>query len=675
MLVIVDGPAGLDAPMSQQLRTFKGHVVALSFTQGGAGIDAITRLVESSGGALEVITGAGYLDQVSTTMGAKYLQLIADLPDRYHVGGKSLKEAVTFEDLSLWWLNEVSSKRSDLYPTFTRLCQLEVVGQVAEQTGASSLLLASSDAAFWDVVASFCRTAGIRLSSARPAARFGFWSKRFLDTVKVSAVLFRWMLRTAGQMAMAKLLVPTRAAKSSANGSLCVFHTLYPSLWQDATKGADSEVDEKYQQTPKLVRELGGMPTLYAGTLASDDSHQHLAMREYLRLCLYIRCHPEIGGVPFHLMDRDLRWLDLIPAYLRSLLAFRHLLLWRRCDFRRQWRMDGVDLYPLVEVELHQSASRIPRYLLHLQRMRRFLERTRPACLVTSHFEFGYGRAIVYAAKTSAPSPLIIGVEHGPSGRKLQARHNKSELDGHFEPPPDFIHSVPLPDAFFLEGEEGRQLLLDAGLPSDRLHVLGAPRVNRLASVRTRSEAQPRVGGEALRVLTTFGQHDGLQILQICMPVLKSVPGYHFIIKTHPRSELHGEAVERQLGGIGGESTYEVTAGNFYDQLGFADVVIATYSSTALEAAALGYPLVCLHLPDFVSPSGLLDTDFGVKWAANAEELAKALKENSESPVTNPHVDEIEQYFFTKLDGQADHRWAQEIIRLTEEHLEAASQG
>ena len=83
-----------------------------------------------------------------------------------------------------------------------------------------------------------------------------------------------------------------------------------------------------------------------------------------------------------------------------------------------------------------------------------------------------------------------------------------------------------------------------------------------------------------------------------------------------------------------------------------------------MEAAALGYPVICLHTPDRVTQSPLLDLDAegAVFWAADWTQLDLALDKAFGTVEINDTLSQrIERYFFDRLDGNADIRWARMI--------------
>ena len=649
VLVIVDSG---DVVINQS--SFDGigdaPAVVLSFTQSKAKVEEVVAAVSSSSD-VRIESGAPSVDDVAPDVTERFLELLARVPREFKLGGKPLDQAWEFDGGgSLWWLHELSGRRSDLYPTFTRLCQLEVVRRAVQRSGATDVVLVSDDGAFSKVIASLCEGLAITYS-APPAAK----ANTGLSYRGIVARLALWSSRTVAQTLLAKLLTFNTKPVRVSGMPVCCFHTLYPALFI-TTHGV---MDEKFHRVPNLVASHGVTPFL-AVTFAADDGHQHLTMPAYVKACLMLRRKPSFNDVPAGLIDRDLSWGGMVSGRVGgAVAAFRNASLeWRR-GFRSLWRMGDVDIFPLIRPELRMATYRTPRYLMHLRRMQAFVDATEPDAVTSSLFEFCYGRATTYAIAGSRSKPLNIGVQHGPTGRKLMYRFAAGELAASAEARSP-LH-VPMPDHLILESEEARIALSTSGYPSERLHVLGAPRLDSLPGVPRWRGAKGRKGKPG-RVLVAFGASDGAQIMGMVSPVMERIGGYHFIMKPHPRSSVQAEQIEAILS-HGRASTYEVASVGLYDLLPTAEVVVATYSSVGMEAAALGYPTVVLNLPDFASPSGLMDIAGNVRFAASPEALATVLEAAASTAVAESG--EVERAFFSRLDGKAQERWAEAIARLT----------
>jgi hypothetical protein len=664
-LVILDSGDNVINPIA--LGCLGGSAVTiLSFTQSHSALAEVVAALSPSG-KITIESGAPFLDEVAPEITNRFLDLLSRVPRDFKIHGKPLIQAwASSEGASMWWLHELSGRRSDIYPLFTRLCQLEVVRRALHRTGATRVALVSHDDAFSQVMASLCATEGIVYQApATTKVNNG------LSKVGIAARLALWSVRTIVQTGMAKLLTRNTKPVRVSGTPLCCFHSIYPSFFI-STRGK-GVMDQKLLRVPNLVTAHGVTPFI-AVTFAADDGHQHMTMGDYLKACLMLRRRPGFNDIPARLIDRDISWLRMLGGFLNGLsAAFKQIALENNSAFRDQWRLGDVDIFPLIRPELRMATYRTPRYLMHVRRTQASIDAIAPDTVISPLFEFPYGRSISIAIAASRTKPLNIGVQHGPTGRKLMYRYAPGELAplGESRGP----HYLPMPDHLILESEEALSVLSRSGYPLDRIHVLGAPRLDALADA-------PRWGGpnartdRPLTVLVIFGGTDGGQIMGAVRPVLNGVSNYHFIFKPHPRSSVQVDQIERFLS-VGStesrDSTYETASGNIYHLLTRADAVITTYSSAGMEAAALGYPTVVLNLPDFASPSGLMDITGNVRFAASPQALADALiavqsRASADSGNQIGPTRVLERNFFFRLDGKSQERWAEAIADLARQH-------
>jgi hypothetical protein len=508
------------------------------------------------------------------------------------------------------------------------------------------MVLLSADGAFAKVMRSLCNTVGVDVHQPK-----GLEAPS--DALGLGGIVSRlglWAVRVTLMTAMAKVLTRnTRPAHADAPVSC--FTTIYPAMF-GATAGAR---DSTLMGVPTMMHERGVNPFIGV-TFAVDDGHQHLSLRAYAKACLMLRRQPAFDGVPARLMDRDLSWSHLFGGIATGLrAAARQYWLERNRGFRKQWVLDGVDIFPLLTPEFRMAVYRTPRYLVHMIRTRDFLNRVKPDAVVGAFFEFAIGRAAAYAASTASVPPLTIGVQHGATGRKLMYRLVRGEMPETLAPnAPD---AMPMPIHLLLESEETHWTMVRSGYADDHLHVVGAPRLDALADV-PRFAARTEPADRPVQVLVAFGGSDGGQIMALCKAVMERTSAYHFVLKTHPRSSVQAPQIYDQLRGVSG-ATYEVAIDGFYDLLPHADVVVATYSSAGMEASSLGYPVVALHMPDYASPSGLMDAGGNVRFAASPEGLIAELAAAASTPPTVSA-----NSVFWELDGQAQTRWADAIATL-----------
>lgn len=642
-------------------------VCLLSFSPSREITDRIADCLAEDGVQMECINAAGKLDNVALKARERFSELVAKIPLSFQVRGRNLKCALTFEGrLSIWWLNELSTKRSDLYPTFTRICQVEVILDVVRSARPEAVDVLTEDGDFWDVVAALCRTAGIHVRLPPPVGRYRASFHRFAEIIRIFGRSVLWFLRTGIQMLLAKFMVGS-GTQRHADEEPCAFYTHYPGMW----RGSGGTRDDIYAGVPFLLSRIWGVPTVYACTFSADGSHQSVSVRDYYRHCQWLKGEMRTSsGCGFYLMDADLRWSDLWRAVSHISIVLKYLQLELTPDFRNVWLYDGVNIFPLIRREFRMAMRRIPRYVLHALRVRRFVERVHPRCFVTYLFEYCYGRAMVFGVKTVKDAPPVVGVQHGPyAKRKLLNYHYPGELLACPGRPSDFIENAPIPDLVIIEGEGAKERLSEAGYPADRLVVAGAPRLAGLRQVPHKGTLPPGDFCSRKNVLVVFGQHDAAGILSVCSTVMRQRSDCHFILKLHPKGGFSEERVRAVLDSGEMCSTYEIERGVVYDRLSQADVVLTTYSSVGMEAMVKGYPVICLHLPNVVNGSPMLDIETpGVVNVTNSDELESAINNETLFNCGDNGNQSIRKYFFSGFGEDAEGEWAKAILSVLNSH-------
>lgn len=656
-----------NAPLAMPEKTSAGSAaILLTFSLDDAATRDLYEVLTRRFARVEILSAARLLDDAALRVRPEYGCLVAEAPDRVWVGKKTLRQAFTFEGrLSLWYLSETFGRRSDVYPTFTRLCQLEVVRSLTATRRIGRCLLLSRDQNFWLLMHDFCKQSGIPLASPRPSEKPVI---RSLPRILAGSLV--WFATTMVQTILARRLLKQQPGINTSVRSSCAFHTVFPLLW----RGRNLEQDEKYGDTLKVMQAMGRLTPVYALSFIADGFHQQVNLKEFRNLRRWLTNRWRMSGLAVCLLDAYASGRDILRALLTISLVWKYYRLERCQGFQDYWRYKGVSFFPFIREELRTSMLRTPRYLLHALRVRRFVQQTSPCGLVYPLFDFGFGRAVAYGVRTAGTGTVLIGVQEGPyAKRKLSTYHYPGELSLNSGGSKDFLLSPPLPDWVILEGRGARERLQESGYPTGRLYVGGAPRVDRLVQIpcwrehrHERRKVAGRIEGKKI-VLVAFGQHDAKPIMAACLPVLEKRGDYHFVFKLHPRGGKTPQEIQEYLAGHNLAGTCSIKTGDIYQLLPGADVIVATYSSVAMEAAALGYPVICLHLPNLVNATPLLDLEVPnvLFAAANSEALMTAL-DRAIGNVGLPAAaeQEIEAYFFYRLDGRSAERWAQKIVEV-----------
>lgn len=616
--------------------------------RSGKGIeDAVQHELTQVGAKPTIRTAAGDLDRIALEYRDGFTRMVADAPAHLFGGGLQGPSGPLFEGrLALWWLDEITTKRSDSRPTYSRFCQIQLVREAIRKEGITEVRVMTRDPPFWDSLNSLAHSMGVVLATPRPEQHLLTRTKIVFSATKALLINLVWFARTALQTILAKVILDAGGAWDGYH----VFYTHFPNLWRRTGR------DEKYAGVPARLSEIAGVNPMYACSFSTDGRHQGAPLLEYSARCRWARSYNEEASVPLHVIDRDLKLSDFPRALWAGGVAVRYLRILASSRFKKAWTYDGVDFSPLFVAEFREGMQTIPRHVLSALRVRRFLEKARPVCFVHYLFEFGYGRALVYGIRTAQPNLPIVGVQQGPvTHRQLQYHRvpGEIELGSH-----DFLRRPPTPDGLILESEAAREILAKAGFDDSRMVVAGAPRLGSMTECRARGRTRG-AKNERSRALVVFSPHDAVPMLAAVLPAMEALSGFHFVFKLHPRGRHSESSLLRSIGRIRCQATFEIATGSIYEHLSRSDVLITTYSSVGIEAATLGIPPVCLHLPERVNVGQLLELDGGgVRFATDTETLLEALVECvTEGMRESVRIDRLE-HVMGAYGPEAEAQWA-----------------
>lgn len=602
----------------------------------------------------QVIQAGKRFHQLAPKVKDDFSELVAKVPGRYMRRGKNLKEALAVEGkLSLWWLCEISMKNSESKPTFNRLCQLYVILELIEEGPCSAIDLFTTDPVFSEVLRRAATSRQLQFHSTA-----GPLPSPYRKTLRSFAGRAKWFIQVTVFTLWARRLLPRLDVKRIQENRSVAFLTFYPNLW----RSKDFVKDEKYGNLPKTLNEMLNGRVCYAYTLVSDGFYQRVGLRDFITHCRRLRAGQTPDGLCLYSLDRELTFGDILKAFWGKTALWDLLRLEWDAQFKALWTLWGVDVYPLVREEMRMTFRRIPGYLAEAFRVRRFVEQYKVNCLITYLFEFCYGRAIIYGAKTAKPYPVVIAMQHGPTASlKLVYYHYPGEIRPCPERPSDMIHNMPQADLLLVEGRLAQEMLGRSGFDRNRIKVVGAPRLD--DSMLMRSESNGRNGAIRPRLLFALGLHDYQQMLAFSRPLLQKQSSYQVVFRPHPKTRQIVKRLLDQIASENGEDRCELDDGDVRASIDRADIVIATYSSVGVEALVAGKPVICVNLPNAVNISPLVDMPGPARFVYDTQGLSAAIESilDQRSRSVDDIVAEVERMNFNVLDGRANLRAAEAI--------------
>jgi len=492
-----------------------------------------------------------------------YLDLIARI-GATPVGGRTLRQALKRKiGCSRWWFLKTSEKdcvwEGDF--TYTTLIRLLCIKHVADLYALRRVRLVGAPP---EIARALAGTFDVGQIPGRTP-----WSS-FVRTVgkgllrRLGALLFFvrlwWELK--------------RRPVQVADG----FDVLLEAHWdwsvRPATNG--SVQDRYFDDLPERLRSKGirvGWLLWYETPWAMWPRRAWL--RDYAALS---ERYPDLICLERYLTIRDvvLRAFDLQGLY--EFLRFD-----REDSFRSLFRIDGLDLYPVVRARLLDDFSNPSLYRLELLETvtSRACQRLDPKLLLTFLELFLHVKAIYSGARLGSPAIKLWTAQH--ASYSSDKTFGRVQLHAELYGQPDDC-AVPIPDGIFAMGELARRLWLENGFDAEQVLVTGGLRYQH---VRIQGNGRRKGGKPQTTVLLIASMNEALD-LDMCAAAsaaTRDLSSVRLLLRDHPSYSLSQRCGFQQF-----QHRIEVTRGTAEEDLDRADLVVFTHSGMAEEALLMGIP-------------------------------------------------------------------------------------
>lgn len=290
-------------------------------------------------------------------------------------------------------------------------------------------------------------------------------------------------------------------------------------------------------------------------------------------------------------------------------------------QFHKLFVFNGINIYPLVAEDLWRSVLiHWPHMELLSQRVFRILSVIRPQLSLLYCFEYIYGRAIIRGLRKAGDS-IIVGMQHGPIAyMKLNYATDSDSVTGKGK------QSNPHPDIYLVDGPMAKTILKEGGIPSHCIFPVGPVRFSQLWPRAAQSSEIKRFQQLPVRMLIAPGHSDTEFVLKFAFDALKSTKDLKLIVKLHPKvPQGRFDQVMSQFPNLNGEQIICVDEGTIYDWMDQVDMILATYSSAAIEAIVFGLPVIILESGRTPDQSTFSWNDSPVLRASTPENLKQCI--------------------------------------------------
>ena len=441
---------------------------------------------------------------------------------------------LTKESSPLFYLTDLSCKRSEFFSTFSDLCHLKLLENIINEKKIRSIHFKGITPEF-----EFAARSSLIISNCICTFEQNTKSKDKYDGFSYLLSQNSYFSRTFIQLIFCKLLFPKQDWKKNE-----LFFTRYPLQLNSSFQ------EEKYGE---LSNEKHFLVSVF-----TDGMHQKVNIIDYINHLLFLKKNHE----KLILLDKEVRFTDLLIFWSRSFALYRkaaHIL-------PRSLVFEGIDLRAHLTLEAQFSMLRLPRLMMHKTAFNRVFEKTKAKTIWYYLHEYPWGRLISKLA--SVYDIYRVGFQHGPSGL-LRLNYVLAEGEAGL--------SVPIPDELLAEDSFSKKLYESYGYRNVKI----MKQVYRLSYLNDIKRMDDPLG-----ILIACGLHDAEYLLNSLCDKIRKNPQEKFFLRLHPRSN---QTIPPNVKKLNLPNLF-LAEGPISYWLSASKEVWYSYSSVGLEARLLGIP-------------------------------------------------------------------------------------
>ncbi len=496
------------------------------------------------------LNDAAALNRISKELRDRYVSWV------YEFNKEFLEAGLVWEETSLFFLSDLSTKRNELFDTYNTLSVLVLIKEALGGEHIANVVLNGCDRSFAEAVRSaFPHAVHQTRNSRHPRVRL---PRRIFADIRFAIYL--------GFARFLNLLLPS-AVDNGSRAEGRYFFSFFPQTFdqvnEDIRYGEDVREEDRY-----LV------------AVMADGMHQQLSPFSYWRN------RKRIPARKFIVIDEGIRLADL-------LLGIR--IWWKMFCFSRSRKgvedvIFGLNISGYIQEELIWSISRVARLVMFSKALDRVLADLRITELVYIVFEYPLGRAISALVGRKFRKILRVGFNHGEcSWRFLNYFLHNGEPSA--EPP--YLEHCPIPDEVLAESPLAASIYQYSGYQNIKI-MKTVPRLKYLKKINFAKRSS--------KVLIVAGLHDGEDLLRFMIPMImdNSSQTYHF--RPHPRGQNAYLKETQRL-----PKNMIIDRGQISDALSEVESLYVTYSGLGPEVASLGIPVKIVCIPGRINWSKGID--------------------------------------------------------------------
>ena len=505
------------------------------------------------------INNAARLNELAEMLRDDYTNWIYSLNELF------ISARLCTKELSLFFLSDISAKRSEFFETYECVCGLLLIKESLEKYEIASAQLIGFDTGF-------IRAFKALFTDIRVDVESYAESKTSVKRRVLADVLY--LSRITAVVIVNAFTRSSRVCMQSTYGRL--FFSIFPQMFSDS--GRETKYGDYFNENDQFVV-----------SIMTDGMHQKLSVNNYYR---YKKLASEKR---FLIVDEYLRVSDV------TLGLFWAIRLWW-FYYRQQtqiYKFNDIDITGLIRVELLFSVSRLTRLCVMMGSLRRCFQKVNVKEVVYYPCEYPLGRLISYVLSVVSTDILRTGFQMSICSRRRLEQY-LAPGEGSLKLP--FIYRAPIPDQIISEDSSAAQIYRYSGY----VNVSTMEKVYRYAYL---DDLHPEKQRNC--ELIAPGLHDGADLLDRLQGMIKQYPNTQYMFKPHPRAD--NRYIDRYID----NRNIQISHRSMPELLSIVSVVYVTHSSVGIEAQRLGLKVVVIDVPGRINPSPLLDAHHSdiVRWS------------------------------------------------------------
>ena len=586
---------------------------------------------------LEIRETAYLLNISADQLRTKYLEFIAQLPQKIQHKGQNLKEWFAIDGcLSAWWLSLIAEKNTFKSEAFNRLVQLETILSILKKEKIDFLLFASKSQKLQNALKAYVQKHGISFRTV-PARILNGMKDRMKELQRghylkhALHVLFFAVCQYGrfGQIRRAMKGIPRRMRDPDQ------LMLVGPYPYFDTTHAQAGVFKNKLYSQLQEALERGNRKIVWAlfnvqnGSCTIPEALQYA--RDFIK-----------KGYNIYFLEESCSMRRQIKVLMKLFfLGIKFLRV--ENAIARAHNFEDCNFYSLFKDDWHASFVGAQGYqgLLFYEMFKELLKNSQAKqCLYCCEMH-AWEKALLAAREVTGSNIPFFAYQHATVS---------SMLLNYFNSPMETRHrgAYPLaqPDKIICNGELPYQYMLESGWPKDRLMIAEAIRFEDL---KIDLPAIPAAKENIVVVAFSISPQESSAILATVYQALKDVKEIKVWIKPHPFVNLDDVL---RLAGLRRENfPFEIRGDSHESLLAQAKIVIVGESSVSLIALALGCEIVLVNVPEWINMSPLRNIAMNqIRTVNSPDELGNKVLElcrpGMTGTVPREEIDQVINKFF-----------------------------